>query len=175
MERKIEWTSGLFDEIDLVYEKAEGNERIASALSELEDQALREAERNCGLFIKAGKPVTPAQFRAMPWLEKEMMLYSLGNGGLNAFHPSLEEPIITVTLSCHIQKVLGCTMFSILNRLEKLDGAYNEALFPKATLELQIPLGGKKGFVKYEMLLMQLYPWLGICETSTNEMAVMPE
>ena len=58
-------------------------------------------------------------------------------------------------------------MFSVLNRLEKLDGAFN-VLFPKATLELRVPLGAKKGMMKCEMLIMQLYPWLSITETSTN-------
>jgi hypothetical protein len=58
-------------------------------------------------------------------------------------------------------------MFSLLNRLEKLDGAFN-VMFPKAALELRVPLGAKKGMMKCEMLIMQLYPWLSIIETSTN-------
>ena len=41
-------------------------------------------------------------------------------------------------------------------------------MFPKATLELRVPLGAKKGMIKCEMLIMQLYPWLSITETSTN-------
>ena len=58
-------------------------------------------------------------------------------------------------------------MFSVLNRLEKLDGVFN-VMFPKATLELRVPLGAKKGMVKCEMLIIQLYPWLSINEISTN-------
>lgn len=58
-------------------------------------------------------------------------------------------------------------MFSVLKRLEKLDGAFN-VRFPQAKLELRIPLGAKKGMMKCEMLIMQLYPWLSIKETSTN-------
>lgn len=41
-------------------------------------------------------------------------------------------------------------------------------MFPKATLEFRVPLGAKKGMMKCEMLIMQLYPWLSIRETSTN-------
>lgn len=55
-------------------------------------------------------------------------------------------------------------MFSVLNCLEKIDGAFN-VMFPKATLELRVPLGAKKGMMKCEMLIMQLYPWLSITET----------
>lgn len=58
-------------------------------------------------------------------------------------------------------------MFSVLNRLEKLDGAFN-VRFPKATLELKVHLGANKGMMKCERLIMQLYPWLSITETSTN-------
>ncbi len=50
---------------------------------------------------------------------------------------------ITVTLSPVIQSTLGCTMFFLLNKLEKLDGAFN-ALCPKGTLELRVPLGARR-------------------------------
>lgn len=58
-------------------------------------------------------------------------------------------------------------MFSVLNRLEKIDVAFN-VMFPKATLERRIPLDAEKGLVKCEMLIIQLYPWLSITETSIN-------
>ena len=35
-----------------------------------------------------------------------------------------------------------------------------------------MPLGGKKGLFQWELLIMQLYPWLSVRETSTNELAV---
>ena len=69
-----------------------------------------------------------------------------------------------------IQKVLGCTIFNVLNRIEKLDGSIN-LLSPKWTLEFQVPLGGEKGLFQWEMLIMQLYPWISVRETSTNEVA----
>ena len=59
----------------------------------------------------------------------------------------------------------------ILNTLEKLDGAIN-VLIPKWTLELYVPLGGRKGLSQWELLIMQLYPWLSIRELSINETAV---
>ena len=65
-------------------------------------------------------------------------------------------------------KLLGCTIFNVLNRIEKLDGSIN-MLYPKWTLELQVPMGGKKGFFQWEMLIAQLYPWLSVTEISTNE------
>ncbi|MDO5400926.1 MAG: hypothetical protein Q4F17_08110 [Eubacteriales bacterium] len=175
MERKISWASGVFDEIDLVYERAEKNPQIAAILSELEERALQEGLDNCETFLKDNEPLTKEIYSNLAWYDREMLLYRLAQRGLDRFEPSAEEPIITVTFSARIQQVLGCTMFFLLNRLEKLDGTYNVLHFPKATLHLQVPLGGKKGLMKYEMLIMQLYPWLSVRETSTNEMAELPE
>lgn len=119
-------------------------------------------------MLKMGdNPITRDMFLQMSEQDKETVMYYLSGAGLQGFVPSMTEGKITVTFSPHIQRVLGCTMFSVLNRLEKLDGAFN-VLFPKATLELRVPLGAKKGMMKCEMLIMQLYPWLSITETSTN-------
>lgn len=170
MDRKIKWHSGCHDEIELVYDKAEDNAGIATILTDLETMALQEAEENCGILKIGGKPITRERFLAMSERDKEIVMYNLAAVGLESFVPSMTDGSITVTLTPHIQSVLGCTMFSILNRLEKLDGAFN-MLFPKATLELRVPLGAKKGLVKCEMLILQLYPWLSVKETSTNAVA----
>ncbi len=167
MERKINWYSGCHDEIELVYDKANENENIAATLMELETMALQEAEENCGMLKMEDNPITRDMFLQMSEQDKETVMYYLSGAGLQEFAPSMTEGKITVTFTPHIQRVLGCTMFSVLNRLEKLDGAFN-VRFPKATLELRVPLGGKKGMMKCEMLIMQLYPWLSITETSTN-------
>lgn len=167
MDRKINWNSGCYDEIELVYEKAKKNENILSILSELETMALSDAEENCGMLKIEGKPITKEMFLKMNEVDKELVMYYLSAMGLQEFIPSMTEGKITVTFTPQIQKVLGCTMFSVLNRLEKLDGAFN-VMFPKATLELRVPLGAKKGIVKCDMLIMQLYPWLSINEMSTN-------
>ena len=167
MERKINWYSGCYDEIELVYDKANENENIAATLMELETMALQEAEESCVMLKMGDTPITREMFHQMSEQDKEMVMYCLSGAGLQEFVPSMTEGKITVTFSPHIQRVLGCTMFSVLNRLEKLDGAFN-VMFPKATLELRVPLGAKKGMMKCEMLIMQLYPWLSITETSTN-------
>ena len=167
MERKINWYSYCHDEIELVYDKANEDENIAVALMELETMALREAEESCGLLKMGDKPITREMILEMSEEDKEIVMYYLSSAGLQEFVPSITEAKITVTFTPHIQQVLGCTMFSVLNRLEKLDGAFN-VRFPQATLELRIPLGARKGMMKWEMLIMQLYPWLSIRETSIN-------
>ena len=172
MERRINWDSGCFDEIGLVYQKAENNKIIGDLLSKLEETALIEAEDSCGLIISTNnKPVNRDMVRAMSDIEKEKLICLLSDFGLLEFSPSLTEPKIVVKFSSKIQKVQGCTMFSVLNRLEKIDGAYNVKLFPNATLEFQLPLGGKKGMFKWELLIMQLYPWLSVSEVSSNIIA----
>lgn len=167
MERKINWYSVCHDEIELVYDKANKNASSAAILMELETMALQEAEESCGMLKMGDLPITREMFLNMNEQDKEMVMYYLSGAGLQEFVPSMTEGKITVTFTPHIQRVLGCTMFSVLNRLEKLDGAFN-IMFPKATLELKVPLGAKKGMMKCEMLIMQLYPWLSITETSTN-------
>lgn len=171
MERKIQWNSGCFDEIDLVYDKAKQNETVAGILSELETGALAEARAYSNKIVIDGRPITPQQFDALPDNAKEYVMSSLSNMGLSSFSSPITEPKITVRLSPHIQYVRCCTAFSILNRLEKLDGSFN-MLHPTATLELQVPLGGKKGMFQIELLIMQLYPWLKVTEVSSNEVAV---
>ena len=53
MTRKISWESNVFDEIELVYEKAEENEKISDLLEQLEEKALSEARENCSLLTTA--------------------------------------------------------------------------------------------------------------------------
>lgn len=165
IERKISWNSGCYDEIQLVYDKADENEILASIMSELEAMSLCEAEDNCGLLNIGGKPITREMFHDMSEHDKEVVIYYLSDVGLQEFAASNGK--ITVTFTPHIQRVLGCTMFSLLNRLEKIDGSFN-VLFPNATLELRIPFGAKKGMAKYETLIVLLYPWLSIMEMSAN-------
>lgn len=173
MERKIQWNSGCFDEIDLVYGKAAKNEVTERILSELEEGAIAEARAYSDKIVVDGRPLTPQQFDALPDSMKEQVMYNLSGMGLSAFSAPLNEPKISVRLSPHIQFVRCCTAFSILNRLEKLDGAFN-MLHPQATLEIQAPLDGKKGLVHIEMLISFLYPWLKVTEISSNEIAVQP-
>lgn len=167
MERKINWNSGCYDEIELVYAKAESDANIGAILSELETMALNEAEESCSVMRINDVPITREMFCAMSEQDKEKMLHLLSKVGMQSFETSLAEGKITVTFTPHIQRVLGCTIFALLNRLEKLDGSLN-MLFPKVKLELRVPLGAKKGLATCEMLIVLLYPWLSVSETSIN-------
>ena len=170
MERKIQWNSGCFDEIDLVYNKAAEKEMTSKSLTDLEVGALAEAKAYSDKIVVEGRPLTPQQFDALPDSIKEQVMWRLSGMGLASFSAPLTEPKIVVRLSPYIQHVRCCTAFSILNRLEKLDGAFN-MLHPQATLEIQAPLGGKQGLVQIEMLIAMLYPWLKVTEVSSNEVA----
>ena len=171
----LSWKSGHLDEIELVFEKAEGNSALTAQLEKLEQLALAEARENCGM-IKApsGEALTAEQFDGFSDSEKEYVISLLGNAGFGGGSTDLPSATITFTLTPILPRVQGCTVFSLLNRLEKLDGAIN-LVMPKATLELRIPLGGKKGMMQWELLIMQLYPWLSIRETSTDQAAVTLE
>lgn len=171
MNRKISWNSMELDEIELVYEKAEKNSGIAALIEQLETQALTEAKNNVGMLkTDGGAFLTPDKFDGLSEFDKETVIKVLGNIGLSALSTEMQTATIIVKLSPVIIKVQACTIFNLLNRIEKLDGAIN-LLKPKWTLELQVPLGGKKGMLQWEMLIMQLYPWLSVNETSTNEIA----
>ena len=173
IERIIQWNSGCFDEIDLVYDKAAENEVATKIISELEAGALAEAKSHSGMIRLQDRPITPEQYDSLPDNVKEQLIAALSNIGLSSFAAPLTEPKIIVRLSPQIQQVRCCTAFSILNRLEKLDGAFN-VLHPQATIEIQAPLGGKQGLVHIEMLISMLYPWLKVTEVSSNEIAAKP-
>lgn len=170
MERTLYSLSEHFDEIDLLYEKAEKNKTTFSIYLDIEKTALAEAENNCDMFKCDGAAVTEEKFNSLSDNFKSKMIYELSKNGLYGFSPSMEAPEIRVTLTEYSPIVLGCTMFSILNSIEKLDGTYNE-IFPKASLVIEAPFGGKKGLVKLEMMVMLLYPWLSVREESINLIA----
>lgn len=171
MEWKIKWESGCFDEIESIYEKAGDNEKIADLLSKMEGKALQEAEDHCELIKENGQTLTRERFVAMPGAQKEQVIYMLSQMGLEKFDISMANPVITVTLSHRIQMVLGCTMFSIMNRLEKLDGSYNVVQHAKAVLEFHVPLEAREGLFECECLIMLLFPWLSVSEKSRNILA----
>lgn len=74
MERKIQWNSGCFDEIDLVYGKAAKNEATERILSELEEGAIAEARAYSDKIVVDGRPLTPQQFDALPDSMKEQVI-----------------------------------------------------------------------------------------------------
>ena len=169
MNRTIAWKSMELDEIELVYEKAEEDSGIASLMEQLEAQALTEAKNNVGMLkTDGGISLSSEQFDNLSANDKETVIKILGNAGISALNTEIQTAAIIVRLSSIITKVQACTIFNLLNRIEKLDGAIN-ILKPKWTLELQVPLGGKKGLFQWEMLIMQLYPWISVRETATNE------
>ena len=175
MNRKIEWRSMELDEIELVYEKAENNHNIETLLEQLETQALEEAKNNMGMLkTDTGNVLKPEQFESLSDTDKETVIKVLGNAGLSALNTDLQTATIIITLSPIITRVQACTVFNILNRIEKLDGAIT-ILKPEWKLKLQVPLGGRKGLFQWEMLIMQLYPWLSVQEESTNAVAISKE
>ena len=170
MNRKISWESCVLDEIELVYDKAEENAAIGKMMEQLEAQALAEAKSNCRL-IQANIPLTPEKFDGLSDNDKETVIKVLAGAGLESLNQDMASATLKIRLSPKITQVQACTIFDILNRLEKLDGALN-VFVPKWTLELQVPLGGKKGLFQWEMLIMQLYPWItSVKEVSTNAVA----
>ena len=171
MERKLNWDSHLLDEIELVYEKAEENEIAMEALFRLEEQALAEAAAACapgGLIAAvADDYLSQEQFDDIPDEDKESAIFMLAERGLAGISSNYDTATINAKLSGNIQQTMACTVFGLLNRLEKLDGAV-QMINPNWTLHLEVPLGGKKGLFQWEMLIMQLYPWLSVKETASD-------
>ena len=160
MNRIITWSSGLLDEIELVYQRAEEDNVIGELLEKLEQAALQEAEAafNGGLIKK--DDFSSGDFAGLPDPEKELVIVILANGGLVPKQVQIASSTIVMRLTPIIQEVMACTVFDILNRLEKLDGAVN-IISPKWTLQLEVPLGGRKGLVPWTILIAKSYPWIG--------------
>ena len=91
MERKIKWSTGCFDDIGLVYERAEKDKSAAAMLSELETMALSEAENNCGMLKYGDKPLTREKFLSLDEYDKELGIFILAGMGLEGFDPSMDE------------------------------------------------------------------------------------
>lgn len=169
MNRKIGWKSGKFDKIELVYEKAEKNKAIGRMLEKLEEMALMEAQNSIILLqIVAGDQ---KKFDDYSDEEIESIIEKNSEFGLAEMKTDIRSSTIVIRLAPQIQGVLACTIFYIMNRLERLEGTINSSK-QKWTLELQVPLGGKKGLVQWEMLIMQLHPWISVREVATNQVAV---
>lgn len=169
---QIGWSSGALDDIGLVYEKAEADEKTADMLSRLESLALSEARQYCGTVSTFREGLTPEGFDRLSAAQREAVIVLLGEKGFQGKRTDVANREIVVALSPVIQSILGCAMFKLLNWLEKMDGALNEMVDGKVTLTFQVPLGGRKGLVQWEMLIMRLYPWLCIRENPSDAVAV---
>ena len=176
MENIIESLKSVYMELGLVFDKGDSNEAIKSELDELVSKALEEARNICPYITYKNNKLTGEDFDKLESIEKADIIRSLGEQiGLSRFDTMKSmEGKLEIEFSHHIQSVLSCTMFSILNRLENLDGAIN-VFNPKVELTIVAPLGGKKGLMKCEMLIMMLYPWIQIHETSSSIVATVPQ
>ena len=172
MNRQLTWKSGWLDEMELVYEKAAENAPLLSQLEQLETLALSEAKTHCGALTTKAGPLTPERFDRLSAARREEVICALGAQGLAALEADPAEAAIHVRFAPFLPSVMGCTIFNLLNRLEKLDGAFHPLCGDKATLNLQVPLGGKKGLFQWELLIMQLYPWLSVHESASRVAAV---
>ncbi len=73
-------------------------------------------------------------FDALTAAEREIAIALLGEKGMQSLNIDREGKKIVVRLSPIFPVVMGCTIFNMLNRLEKLDGALNEMISGKLTL-----------------------------------------
>lgn len=180
MEWMIGWNSGLLDEIGLVYEKAERDTFLCRKLNKLEETALREAMNACqsgGLLSRSngGKVLSKAEFDALSAIDKETAIVMLGEiglasrqGGRPYFETDYSAAIISVRLSSSVVKTKACTLFDILNRLEKLDGAANIVGKAAWSLKLRVPGGNGAEYVEWKEVISRLFPWITVSVLGTE-------
>ena len=72
------------------------------------------------LKTDTGNILKPEQFERLSDTDKETAIKVLGNAGLSAWNTDLQTATIIITLSPIITSVQACTVFNILNRIEKL-------------------------------------------------------
>lgn len=118
MNRRISWSSGCFDEIELVYSKAAEDETASRILEDLELGALAEAKAHCAMVRIQKRSCTPEQYDILPLSVKEHLIGMLSETGLADINAQVSNPKITMRLSPRIQQLRCCTAFTILNRLE---------------------------------------------------------
>lgn len=148
-----------FDKIDSIFEKASNKEVSMKILHELQGEAFDEAKTNCHLFRKHGIPYSSEEFDILPEEEKNHMIYALSDVGLSEFELNSKEGKMKAVLSPCFRPIYACTMFSVLNRLQKLDGIIDE-VHEKVEFDIHVPKYGKDCFIHFLTLLVLLYPWL---------------
>ena len=175
MKRSIKWESGVFEEIECVYRKAEENVQAGKLLEQLEKQALYEVRCNIGRIRAGDELLTPEQFDELSEMDKEEIIRLLGENGIKDVDMILDDyphGKFQVCLEADYQKMTACVMFDILNRLEKLEISVNSScpLFADCRLELQVLVGGRDGLMQWLMLISMLNPWLTVGVTSSDEL-----
>lgn len=148
-----------FDKIDFIFEKANNKEVSMRLLDELQSEAFIEAKTNCHLFRTNGKSYSHRQFDFLSEAEKNFMIYALSDIGLSGFELNSKEGTMKAVLSPCFRPIFACTMFSILNRLQKLDGVI-DLVHDKVKFDIHVPKYGKDCFVHFLTLLVLLYPWV---------------
>ena len=165
------WESCYFDEIGLVYEKAEVSDQkeiVAPILRQVEEEALKEARDAFDKLPENEKGKLKADtFDDLTQGEKELIVYQLSQLGLSDIATNFDEKKLTMKLSPSILSATASTLFLVLNKIEKLDGSLN-ILLGDMKLEIQAPIGGQKGLQKYLILINFLYPWLKPSLVSSN-------
>ena len=91
MNRQIKWESGCYDEIELIYEKAENDEEFARILKELEQRAISEARNYCKFVNTGGEPLTTEKFDKLSLRQKERVIWRLGEGGIAKINASIDR------------------------------------------------------------------------------------
>lgn len=170
MNRKIMWDSGYLDEMPLVYQKAENDEFIGRYLEALEEKALEEVRTNLWQIRRQdGSALTEADFENLSESDKEYFIAMFGDAGWRNITPDFANQAFYIQFSPKFLKFMGCTIFNLLNRFEKLDGRLIDGS-SKWTVEFQVPIGAKKGLLQWELLIMKIFPWAAIQEVSSKEL-----
>jgi hypothetical protein len=170
MNRKIMRDSGYLDEIPLVYQKAENDEFIGKYLEALEEKALEEVRTNLWqIRRKDGSVLSESDYENLSESDKEYFITLFGDAGWRTITPDFENQAFCIQFSPKFLKFMGCTIFNLLNRFEKLDGRVIDGS-SKWTVEFQVPIGAKKGLLQWEILFMKMFPWAVIQETSSKEL-----
>ena len=104
MNRKIRWQSGVFDEIELVYEKAMAEEQLGELLEELEILALSEAKNICGvLAAKTGGSIAQVQFDGLSDNDKETVIRACADMGIGNVDMDIKSATIYICFTPAIQ------------------------------------------------------------------------
>lgn len=92
-----------------------------------------------------------------------------GDAGWRNITPDFVNQAFYIQFSPKFLKFMGCTIFNLLNRFEKLDGRLIDGS-SKWKVEFQVPVGAKKGLLQWEILIMKMFPWAAIQEVSSKEL-----
>lgn len=158
MERLFNWESGVYENLENVYEKAAKDECFANLLYELEYRAFNCVRANAHFFQrKNGEALTEEMLSALPKYAVEPLIHNFAKLGLKSFDIDDAEGKLIFYFTENVKYTLPCTLLSMFDIVENMSRFISD-IHPNWTIEIHYAKREAIGIVHWERMFDSLYP-----------------